>query len=90
MEKHKTAVTQINTLLSLGSEQAPDKILDILVLINTNLNNTLITNDIKVLNQETVYQHTGRDKTNADNKLENAREVITSRVHRSKYTIHAV
>ena len=77
-------------LVSLGTEQSPDKVLDILILVDLNLYSTGIADDVEVLNQEAVNQDTQRYQTSADDNLANTWEVGTTLIHGSEYTVQTV
>lgn len=77
-------------LVSLSTEQSPDKVLDILILVDLNLYSTGIADDVEVLNQEAVNQNTQRYQTSTDDDLANTWEVGTTLIHRSEYAVQTV
>ena len=77
-------------LVSLGTEQSPDKVLDILILVDLNLYSTGIADDVEVLNQEAVNQDTQRYQTSADDDLADTWEVGTTLIHGSEYAVQTV
>ena len=76
--------------MSLGTEQSPDKVLDILILVDLNLYSTGIADDVEVLNQEAVNQDTQRYQTSADDNLADTWEVGTTLIHGSEYAVQTV
>ena len=76
--------------MSLGTEQSPDKVLDILILVDLNLYSTGIADDVEVLNQEAVNQDTQRYQTSADDDLADTWEIGTTLIHGSEYAVQTV
>ena len=76
--------------MPLGTEQCPDQVLDVLILVNLDLYGTLVADDVEVLNQEAVNQDTQRYQTSADDNLADTWEVGTTLIHGSEYAVQTV